>query len=519
MKGRISGMGLLILGTLLISCEDQRNNYFYKDYQETVDMDVWDVISNSDDSAGYPQYSKFVEYCKEYGLDSIINNGLTHTLFIPVNAAFENLEDDTSNILDVLSYHISESMFLLNNVKERRKLQTYLRKYAVIEHKNNHYFINGIPIAKSGSLCKDGTFYEIEEVSLPIPNLYEYIAAANPIIGEYIDMQDTVFLDIQRSTPIGFDEETGNTIYDSVFTSLNLFQEKYFPVKEEFRSKSATVLLFNHNQYETALTEMALDLNIDGFNTYEDIPRAWQINELLPLLINNGIFDGSMAYEDFLPGELQNIAGDSVRIDPGNIDPDSRFICSNGVGFTYLNFTIPDSLYNEYRIEGESMVDSLGSNIWAWKTDDFGIKTEGETFYPKQMYSNDASGDSLVSVEFPFNYNQTYSFSFLMRDVLPGKYIFRWRASYRPSGNMEVYINENDTPIRTYDLFDLRKSVPSITVFGERYNPSNNINTFDAWATMEEYGDVRITLKYIDAGFAKTNGFSIDYISLTRASE
>ncbi len=150
---------------------------------------------------------------------------------------------------------------------------------------------------------------------------------------------------------------------------------------------------------------------------------------------------------------------------------------------------------------------------------EFGIETEGETFAPRKIKVLGASGDSLVSIEFPFRYGQSYSFSFYFRNVFPGKYAFIWRASYRPSGYFEIYINDDPSPIWAFDLFDLRESVPSFTNPGERFFPDNNINMFDAWALVEEYGDVKVTLKYVESGLAKNNGFSIDYISLTRASE
>jgi hypothetical protein len=512
----ISSLVLLISLLIIYSCEDKRNQYFYQDYPDSIDKSIWEVISDSTGAEKYPQFSRFVEYCKEYRFDTILNNGLTHTLFIPVNEAFDGFDTDSFIMNDVLSYHLSETMFLLRNINQKRKLQTYLKKFSVIEEHNYISTYNGIEIVLRGPICKNGTFYGIEKIAYPIPNLYEYISSTSQVLKEYIDSQDTLYFTPALSTPVGFDPSTGSTIYDSVFQHFNAFEENYFNLKDEYRTKSATMVLFDQEQYDSALTAVALNLATEGYDSNEDIPKKWQDEYLLPNLMKQGVFDGSLYYEDFIPTELQNIAGDSVIVKPETIDPQSRITCSNGVVFNYKSLDIPESLYSTYHIEGEWMVDSIGANLWVWNTDKYCIETEGEVFTPSESSTDGASGDSLVLVEFPFNYDQTYSFSFCMQNVFPGRYLLKWEASYRPSGNFEIYINDGEEPVRQFDLFDLRKTVFSVLDNSIRYTPNNSLNTLDAEVIIKEFGDVKITLKYINPGFSKINGFSIDYISLTR---
>lgn len=485
---------------LLASCEEAWDDYYYTNEEPTVNENMWEEISNN------PEFSKFVDYVINTGADSLFTNGNPITVFIPNNTAFENIDPDSLDIQILIDYHFIETVINIQNIAKSSKLETISGKYSLIENIENDVYIDGVKIISSSSLYINGRFYIIEEVLKPRPTIYQLVSRTNPILKDYIDQFDSVYLDISKSTPVGYDD-SGNTIYDSVFTRINLFDSLYFPIQNEFRSKSATLVLFDQEQYNDALNEMALDLG-SSFQSYTDIPREWQLNVLLPLYIDKRIFGGALQFQDFRE-KMKNITGDSVYMDYLNIDPESRLICSNGIIYKYDNFSVPDSLYSgEVKVQGEELVELIAPGVYGWKE---GVNITGTSDPPSKVFADPADNDSLINLEMGINYEGDMMLEFLIPDILPQRYRLVWSANYRPSGEYEIYLNEE--LIGSIDLFDMRSTQISVT--GEYFVPEGGINRKDFWVeNINEYGDVKIGIKYIGKGFSTFNGFSIDYISL-----
>lgn len=491
-----------ILATLLLiaGCEKAWDDYYYTNEEPTVNENMWEEISKN------PEFSKFVDYVINTGADSLFTNGNPITVFIPNNTAFEDIDPDSFDIQVLIDYHFIETVINIQNITKSSKLETISGKYTLIENFGNDAYIDGTKIVFSSSLYMNGRFYAIEEVLQPSPTIYELVSQTNPILRDYIDQFDSVYLDVSKSKPVGYDEE-GNTVYDSVFTRINLFDSLYFPISEEFRSQSVTFVLFDQQQYINALDEMALDLG-SSFQSYSDIPREWQMDVLLPIYVDERVFGGTLQFHDFQE-KMKNIVGDSVYMDYLNIDPESRLICSNGVIYKYNNFSVPDSLYSgEIKMQGEDLLELIAPGVYGWKE---GVNISGTSKSPSKVSASSADNDTLINLELGTNYEEDMMLEFFIPDILPQRYRLVWSANYRPSGEYEVYVN--DELIGTIDLFDMRSTQISVT--GEYFVPEGGINRKDFWVeNINEYGDVKIGIKYIGKGFSNFNGFSIDYMSL-----
>lgn len=492
------------------SCRDSWDKH-YSLADESVKMSMWDAIAEK------PEYSEFVNYMKEYGLDSIFAAGGSYTLFIPDNEAFEDFNTDTGDMYITTSYHILDYVLNVVNVENSKPLRTITGKYAPLEESNSAYKFSGNLITASSPLYMDGRYYEIEGVAFPLSNLWEYICQNTTVLMDYIEKFDSVFLDKDKSIPLRFDDD-GNIIYDSVFIEVNYFDTIYFPLNREDRNRTASFILFTDEQFGQAMDNMAINLG-SGSMTAADIPDVWKDEVLFPELIESGLFPNSLDFEDFAVGRLKNILGDSVDVDYANLDPDKRILASNGVIFNYLDFQIPESLYQgEKRLEGEHMVDLVGTGIYNWKPE---ILVEGDpeaiSLNPIITTSDGAENDSLVGltyIEQPFT--GEYSVEMVFENLFPQKYLFVMGANYRPSGVYEIYAN--DSLIRTFDTFRLRQSVVKADKTGY-YRPDNGNNRFDAYIeNMTEFGNMRIKIKYAGPGGTSTitplNGLSIDFISI-----
>lgn len=498
-RNRVAIYIFLLLAICGQGCKESWDDHYLPD-EPQVDRPIWEAIQEE------PRFSVFVDEIIKQSLDTLFSNEITHTLFIPGNEALQQALDTSTNPGELLLYHISPTLFMSRSVDRPRRLQTLLGKYVLISPGMETMYFDNTEISTIGPLFLDGKYYEIESPVSPRPNLYEFTALTSPYLSEYIDSQDSVYLDLELSTPTGFDDK-GNTVYDSVIGVANLFELKYFPISEEFRDENATFILFNQEQYDFALDQVALDLQ---YPDRASIPEQWQSDVLMPQLFTSAMFEGMLAYEEFMQGEMESITGDTVIVDYQNIDPDSRYLCSNGLAYSYSDFRIPDSLYmGATKIEGEELVDTLGFGRFTWKDD---IVTSGLVAEPKEYESSFASEGAMLAVELPMAYGGEYNMEFTIYNMLPLRYRLEWSSSSRPSGLFAVYVN--DEKLGEFDSYKFRKPVLSVT--GDLFRPKDGFNRKDFWVeNITEYGDVRVRFEYLGPGEASNpHGLTIDYINL-----
>jgi hypothetical protein len=151
----------------------------------------------------------------------------------------------------------------------------------------------------------------------------------------------------------------------------------------------------------------------ENFTDHKDIPESWQFDVLLPRVIEDGIFEGALQYNDFSKGRLRNIAGDSVDVDFLNIDENFRLVASNGIIFKYKNYKVPEAMYLlERKVQGEHLIRPVGAGTYGWKQ---GVVTSGGAGRaPTLSYSAAADNDSLIQLDFgtrfngQFNWNSIY---------------------------------------------------------------------------------------------------------------
>lgn len=499
-------------------CTDEWKEH-YSNLGQSVNSKLWDSIKSIE------QYSQFVKYAEEYRFDAYIESSHTKTLFIPDNDAFDSflnnmVEQDSVKIKQVLSYHISPTLFMIKSVEENRKLQTLNGKYVLIENYQNSYTYNGHDIIRESSLFADGKYYQISQVADPNPSLYEYLLLFSPAIHNYIDSRDTIILNKEESEPLGYNKD-GEIIYDSVTTVENLYEQEYFGISEEYRNLSATLIIPDEESYNSALFEMAKNLG-SNFQTHDDIPVKWQNSNLIPILLNKGTYGGILDYTDFPVNEkIANIKGDSILID-FEIDPNSRVTCSNGIVYNYSSFSIGDSLYLENKIEGEILCDEIGVSRYAWN-DNAQIEHD-ESFQPKKTKVKSASNDSMLIVDFTNKYEGKYNISFVLKNVFPLEYRLVWRTNYRNPGEYAIYVNGERVLLgynesETYDTYELSSGF--FSVLGYRLYPdSKGFCTVDGIVdSLTEFGDVTITFEYLGPGQSSTVGFSMDYFELVTINE
>lgn len=502
-------LGILLLGVIIIgvvSCTKEWDEH-YNVYPETVDQNVWDVIQSD------PQFSSFVQVIKQAKMDTLFNSDIAYTIFAPTNDAVARFTGGEQFTNVILAYHISQHFVNVSSIQGKRQIQTLTEKFALFERNGNEVKIDEIKVIAESPLYRNGRFFTMGEVIEPKPNLYEYFQFTNPVLSNYIDTQDTIILDKEKSKPLGFDEE-GNTVYDTVSIIANKFEMKYFPVKEEFRTLSSTIVFPKEEDYQNALNIMANDLG-GLYNDYSDIPIEWQEEVLIPHLLTQGVFLNRLEPEEFVwesPTDtlkLLNVLGDSVVI---NYVPTDKALCSNGYAYNYQSYVIPDSLYQGgTKYEGEELLKPTGLNKYSWNDS---VKVITETpVTPLQELIQGASNDSIIRATFPKGYKGKFSVEFKTPRLFPRRYVMVVSTHMDIGGVYNIYVN--DQLVKTFDYYAYiigRGILTSVT--GERYLPRGRFNRFDMYVdNIMEYGSAKIKFEYTGPGtLVPNNGFVIDFI-------
>jgi hypothetical protein len=492
---------ILILGIAgLTGCEKSWDNH-YAVQPVTVDQNVWEALKNN------PDVSKFVELVEGYHLDTLFKYSDVFTLFVPTNEAISRFTQQKNIDEAIITYHILKHYINPGNIVGKRKIQTLMLKFAQFENNNNQYLFDDIPVSFTSPLYLNGRYFIIGDVATPKPSLYEYIELNNSALKKYINDRDSIILDKELSKPLGFDEN-GNTIYDSVITVINLFEEEYFAVSEEFRLKTATLVFPKQDLYNNALTNMAIKLG-GTYKNYEDIAEEWQQDILIPYLLKNGVFENMLEPNAFLVDTLINIIGDSASI---NYQPVDKTLCSNGYAYNYAQFEVPDTLFmSPLRSEGESFLKSIGKDRFTWS--DSVIVNSDQTFIPNADYVVDASNDSIFLVTFPKKYEGKFSFEFHTKPLFPRRYLMLVRTHMDFGGLYEIYVN--DELVKTFDFNDYikYKGILPSTIPGIRYIAVGRYNKFDFWVdNITKYGRAKVRFEYKGPSTSRYNGLLLDYI-------
>jgi uncharacterized surface protein with fasciclin (FAS1) repeats len=505
--------GIFFIGFALFlftGCNKQWDDH-YNNYEETVNQDIWEILQTDS------KYSDFVSAIKQYKLDSLFNSDIPYTVFAPTNEAIAKYNGVSEFNDVVIRYHICQHIVNSSSISGKRQIQSLTEKFALFERIGSNVTIDGVKVAAESPLYKNGRIYTMDEVIEPKPNLYEFFKFTNPVLSNYIDKQDTLIIDKEKSKPLGFDEE-GNTVYDTVAIIANKFEYKYFPVKHEYRTLASTIVFPKEEDYREALNVMATNLG-SGYNDYNDIPIGWQEEILIPHILAQGTFLNRLEPEEFIwksPKDtlkLLNVLGDSVQI---LYTPTDKSLCSNGYAYNYLDFEIPDSLYmGSVKTEGERLLKVAGLNKYSW-IDSVTVKTDISVSPIKELVPG-ASNDSIVRVPFPKGYKGKYSVEFKSQNLFPRRYYMVVSTHMDIGGIYEIYVN--DVLVKTFDYYTYvtgRGIITSVT--GTRYLPRGRFNKFDMWVdNIEQYGRAKVRFEYKAPGNVVSNGLVIDCVEFIPA--
>lgn len=432
----------LILIFIISSCSDVWNKHYDENYIEegASDLTLAEYLEKE------PSYSKYYNLLKDADISSELSKNQYLTLWAVNDDNFDISGIGNIDPAHVAKYHINYLAFRKANLKEGLRIQTFNGIYLTINDNGN--LVNTSKILSSKSF-KNGVIYEIDKVLVPLINMFDYISLLDDdysIIRDSILHSNINVFDRKNSIPIGVDN-TGNTVYDSVFYVSNpLFEKADF--SSEFNQ--FTMFLPNNNVVEQCFNDLQVQYDLMG--------KPFQLADTLLAMkwIKEAIFHEGEIDNYGSELDLKSPFGRVWRTSIQKIDNNSKKVLSNGQLYEVEKLKIPNNV----------IVDRVKSLVYYYgfcdeqEKDDYYIirgarqikVTQGDQspvsgfyYWLMEVAGNDGV-DEEFSVEFtPLAYDEATDKVSVVK-VPPGEY--NLYMGFRSAGHpyVDVYFNSgNDT--------------------------------------------------------------------------
>jgi hypothetical protein len=316
----------------MFSCSEKWETY----YNEDVELEEQSPLTLYEYFEGEAQYSDFFNLLKQEGVDTELSKDQLMTVWAVKNENFDlsivgNIDDSI-----VANYHLNYLSLGTSDLKNGQRIPTFSGIYLNIERSGDQVFVNSKDIL-STSYFKNGVVHEVSTVLKPLTNMLDFIMLLDDdysIIRDSIVNYNEQKFDKDNSIPIGVDQ-TGNTLYDSVFFTYNpLFDTINF--SSEFNQY--TLFIPSNDKVEGAFEKLSTQYDLMG-------KKLTKKDTLLAInWIKRAIFhEGEIAsYGEKL--DLTSPFGKVWRTSVQLVDESSMQQLSNGVVYEVTDLKIPNNV-------------------------------------------------------------------------------------------------------------------------------------------------------------------------------
>ncbi len=435
-------LALLLAGT---SCNDSWDNHFNPVLQGGEES----PLTLKEYFEGEAGYSGFYAFFKEHGLDGELGKDQLLTVWAVKN---ENFDLSVAGNIDpelVARYHLNYLSLGKTELKNGMRIRSFNGIYLLVSQSGNDSFVNSVKILSTKKF-KNGVVHEIESVLKPLTNMFDFIRLLEDdysIIRDSIVSYNEKVFDKKNSIPIGVDN-TGNTLYDSVFyTSNPLFEKADF--SSEFNQ--FTLFLPGNDAIEGAFAKLQEQYALMGkVLTQQDTVLA--ISWIREAVFHEGeIADYGAVLDRVSP--FRRIWRTTVQ----KIDESSMQRLSNGIVYRVTDLKIPNNViisrikslvhYYEYLtpVEQQSLYQLRGvTESQIFKGD---VSPVADFYYWLFEATGDPESGGEFSVEFtPLGYDAATGTASVMK-VPPGEY--NLYMGFRSKGHpfVDVYFHPGPDPL------------------------------------------------------------------------
>ncbi len=439
---------LLIIAFALViftACSDSWDTHYNQELTDELvsDQTVYEFIE------GESGYSSFFDMLKNAGIDQELNKDQFVTVWAVQDSAFDLSGIGNMDTSHVAEYHLNYLAFGASNLKDGLRIQALNGVYITINQNEGEYMANDTRIVSSKRF-KNGIVHEIEEPMVPLVNMFEFIELLD---DEYSMIRDSILtynrkvFDRENSAPVGVDE-TGNTIYDSVFyTSNPLFEEIDF--SSEF--DQFTMFLPDNDVVEECFQKLIDQYEMMGWS-FEGEDSVMAMDWIKEAIFHEGIIEDYDAQLDYV-NPFDRVWRTTVQ----TIEPSSEKPLSNGVAYDVTNLKVPNNFIID-RIKSlvyyyTNLDDQQKEELYKFRgATEINVERGDETpvaglYYWLLTVSGDPESNEEFSVEFtPLDYNEETDEVKVMK-VPPGEY--NLYMGFRSKGHpyVNVYFSQGSDPM------------------------------------------------------------------------
>lgn len=258
---------------------------------------------------------------------------------------------------------VSNLAFTPTKLVDGLSIQMWNGKYLEVSVEANasttDYFIAGSQIVKIIQV-DNGFVYVMGEPIYAPKSMYEFLKGLGDnnygLFKELVFKYEERAFDRENSVPVGVDN-TGNTVYDSVFVTKNLLMDRYnsggsetWNMRSEFFT--STLLVPNNNLVEGALTKAYQDVR-DALNRE---PNANDTLKFEHYIIKSAFYDRALTVEElegtedlfsvsgYIEGESASTPGVQWKPSVQKVNTAAPVTLSNGLAYYTTALKIPNNV-------------------------------------------------------------------------------------------------------------------------------------------------------------------------------
>ncbi|MDR1273433.1 MAG: fasciclin domain-containing protein [Odoribacteraceae bacterium] len=352
MKTTVYFFAILWMAFLGYSCSDQWDSRINA---ETVIEGNQEVVIVNTPVTNFLQsetsYSKMFALFTNTGVaNELATKDQLFTVIVVKDDALGALDNDEQ----LAKMHISGAMLSPNELPEGQRMLMWNGKYVVASLSTDSradggtdIYLNGLKVTRVIKTT-NAFVYEIESPLAALVSVYEHLKGLSDdysLLKQMVFEQSTRVFDVENSRPL-YTDETGNTVYDSVWIESNPFfdanvaeVDQKINIVSEFAKSTVFIpnneLLGNaiENAYLTITNALGREVTADDSARIE----SWVINALF--------YKGAITPDDYASKEdWKSAYGQTWRNTVQQVDVEHPIQLSNGIAYNVNYMTVPNNI-------------------------------------------------------------------------------------------------------------------------------------------------------------------------------
>lgn len=336
---------LLGCSLCFLACTSDDWKDHYDNNESEIINDKIDIVEESSDVylSKQTDLGKMYGFLKANGIfESLAEKGQMHTLLVVADGNF--VEPESEKALFTANSHVTDIAISPSNLYDGERILMWHGKFVSVSVDSlsssedmSYIAFNEAPVEKVIK-TSDGYIYVLSAMIQTPKSLYDFLDELGEEYSIFKDLvlaEREVTFDKANSNPIGVDN-TGNTVYDSVFTYTNpFFDDKSFDLNSE--SLTATMLVFSNKVIEEAMAVADSTLAAWDMERDSTILRRW--------ILKVSFFSERYSKATYLANEdLTSIYDCQWRTTVQEVDLDNPVAMSNGIAYYVTKLKIPNNV-------------------------------------------------------------------------------------------------------------------------------------------------------------------------------